>query len=150
MENKSQSSVEYLVIIALTLGIIVPTTYLYFNYGSETNVRIIDAQINQIGRSMIDTAENVYYSGESSKIILQLNMPDNVRNAFIINNRELVLNVTTVLGENEAVFFSAVNITSSSCADSVCSLNDIASVGSQKVKFESVSNGKQVLISKSG
>ena len=149
MKNKSQSSVEYLIIIAITLGIIVPTTYLFFNYGSESNVKLIDAQMNQIGRSMIDAAETVYYSGEGSKIILQLNMPESIANASIIGNRELVFNLTSILGENQAVFFSAVNITSSSCAGMACSLSKITNPGINKVKFESISGGKQVLISNS-
>ena len=149
MANKiAQSSVEYLMIIALTLGIIVPTTYLFFNYGSESNVKLIDSQINQIGRSMIDTAENVYYSGESSKIILEINMPENIKDAFILNNREIVFNITTSLGENQMVFFSAVNVSSLNCIDTACSLSDIAGSGFKKIKFESIMNGNQVLISK--
>lgn len=135
-------------IIALTLGIIIPTTYLFFRYSTESNTKILDSQINQIGRSMIDTAESVYFSGESSKIVLELNMPESVNGVYIIDNRELVFNTTTELGENEAVFFSLVNITSSNCQGSTCSLSEIASLGIKKIKFQSYNNN-QVLISKS-
>ena len=149
MMPKAQTSLEYLMIIALTLGIMVPTTYLFFRYGSESNVKVIDSQINQIGRAIIDTAETVYFSGESSKVILQLNMPENVRDIYIIYERELVFNLTTTIGESEAVFFSSVNITSSDCLNEICSLREIAGVGTKKIKIESVNNGKEVLISKS-
>jgi len=147
LNSRSQSALEYLMIIALTLGIIIPTTYLFFRYSTESNTKILDSQINQIGRSMIDTAENVYFSGESSKIVLELNMPESVNSIYIIDNRELVFNTTTELGENEAVFFSSVNITSSNCQGSTCSLSEIASLGIKKIKFQSYSNN--VLISKS-
>ena len=149
MKAKSQSALEYLMIIALTLGIIVPTTYIFFRYSTESNTKILDSQINQIGRSMIDTAETVYFSGESSKIILELNMPESVNTINIIENRELVFNITTELGENEAVFFSSVNITSSNCQGSICSLEEISGLGIKKIKFQSYNNGKQVLIGES-
>ena len=149
MNAKSQSALEYLMIIALTLGIIVPTTYIFFQYSIESNTKILDSQISQIGRSMIDTAETVYFSGQNSKIVLQLNMPENVNAISIIDNRELVFNVTTSIGESEAVFFSSINITSSSCRGSICSLAEIAGLGIKKVKFQSYNNGSQVLISQS-
>jgi len=150
VKTRAQSALEYLMIIAITLAIIVPTTYLFFSYSSESNVEIIYSQINQIGRSMIEVAETVYYSGESSKVILTLNMPENVRGINIIRNRELVFNITSVVGETEVVFFSAVNISSLSCPTlNLCSLSDISGVGLKKIKFQSIANGNQVLISKS-
>ena len=148
MNAKSQSALEYLMIIALTLGIIVPTTYIFFRYSTESNTKILDSQISQIGRSMIDTAETVYFSGQNSKIVLQLNMPESVNAINIIENRELVFNITTDIGENEAVFFSSVNITSSTCQGPICSLAEIAGLGIKKIKFQSY-NSSQVLISKS-
>ena len=149
MNAKSQSALEYLMIIALTLGIMVPTAYIFFQYSTESNTKILDSQINQIGRSIIDTAETVYFSGQNSKIVLQLNMPESVNDINIINNRELVFNVATDIGEGEAVFFSSINITSSDCQGSICSLAEIAGSGLKKIKFQSYNNGNQVLISRS-
>ena len=149
MNAKSQSALEYLMIIALTLGIMVPTAYIFFQYSIESNTKILDSQINQIGRSIIDTAETVYFSGQNSKIVLQLNMPESVNDINIINNRELVFNVATDIGEGEAVFFSSINITSSDCQGSICSLAEIAGSGLKKIKFQSYNNGNQVLISRS-
>ena len=144
--TKTQSALEYLLIIALVLGIIVPTTYLLFRYTSESNVRIIDSQINQIGRNIIDTAETVYFSGEGSKIILEINMPEGIDNVSILKKRELVFNITTELGATEVVFFSSTDIditsddgTSAECTNDVkCDLSDIAGFGLKKIKIESV------------
>ena len=142
MIAKAQSAVEYLMIIALTLGIIVPTSYLFFRYSSESNVQIVDVQVTQIGRNIIDTAESVYYSGEGSKIVLEINMPENVEDVYIIADRELVFKVITELGETEIVFFSDIDIIIAEDGD----LTDIAGVGRKKVEIQS--DGNQVLIGK--
>ena len=149
LNSRAQSSFEYMMIVALTVAIIVPMTFLFFRYSAESNVKILDSQINQIGRSMVDTAESVFFSGEDSKIVLELNMPDNVNDVYIIDERELIFNVITILGDNEVVFFSDVNITSNSCLDEICSLTEIATSGLKKVRFLSVNEGKEILISKS-
>jgi hypothetical protein len=139
---KAQSALEYLMVIALVLGIIVPVTYLFFNYTSGSNIEIVDAQVNRIGRNIIDTAESVYYSGKSSKIVVELNMPENVEDVYIIAERELVFKVITELGETETVFFSDIDITIAEEGD----LSSLAGSGLKKVKIES--DGTKVLIGK--
>ena len=124
-------------IVALTMGIIIPTAYLVFQYSSESSTQIIDAQINQIGRNIIDTAETVYFSGKGSKIILELNMPKNVIDASILAKRELVFKITSDIGETEAVFFSSVNIPIAEDGD----LSGIAGSGLKKIKIQSVGDG---------
>lgn len=139
---KAQSAFEYLLVIALVMGLIVPITYLFFNYTSGSNIEIVDAQVNQIGRSIIDTAESVYYSGEGSKIVLEISMPENVEDVYILSNRELVFEMSTKIGETEVVFFSSVDIPIAEDGD----LTEIAGFGIKKVKIES--EGTQVLIGK--
>jgi len=156
---KAQSAIEYLMIVALTLGIIVPTAYLFFRFSSESNVQIVDAQIIQIGRSIIDTAQSVYFSGEGSKIVLEVNMPKNVGDVYILANRELVFEIFSEIsetGETEAVFFSStsINITSSDplpdcVADIKCFLSSIAGSGLKKIRIKAidiVGGGTEVLI----
>ena len=135
--SKSQASFEYLLIIALTFAIIVPTTYLFFNYSRESTQEIIDAQITKIGRSIVDSAESIYYSGQGSKTTLELNMPGTLDSAEIIDGKELVFNMSSNFGVSEIVFFSSVNITTSSgCIANVCKLADLTSSGIKKVKLE--------------
>ena len=154
---KSQSALEYLLVIALVLGIIVPTTYLLFRYSSESNAEIVDSRIIKIGRSIIDTAETVYFSGEGAKIVVELTMPEGVDDVHILSNRELVFSITTEIGETESVFFSSVNIpitandgTSAECINNGnCDLSSIAGVGLKKIKIESliINDENQVNIS---
>ena len=136
----SQSSLEYLLIVALTFAIIVPTTYLFYNYSKESSQEIIDAQITNIGRKIIDSSETIFYSGQGSKTVLDLNVPNNIATAEIIDSRELVFNITTPFGISEIVFFSSVNITaiSSNCDANVCKLPGLASPGLKKVKIEAI------------
>ena len=47
---------EYLLVVALTFAIIVPTTYLFYNYSKESSQEITDAQVAQLGRSIVDAA----------------------------------------------------------------------------------------------
>jgi len=145
---KAQSAIEYLMIIALTLGIIVPTTYLFFRYTSESNVEVVYSQVNQIGKTIIDTAETVYFSGKGSKIVLELNMPEGMSDIYILANRELVFKIFSEIGDNELVFFSPANIP---LTEGAGDLKDIASSGLKKIKIEAVddgSGGTEVSISK--
>lgn len=139
--KRSQSSLEYLLVVALTFAIIVPTTYLFYNYSKESSQEITDAQVTRLGKSIVDTAETIFYSGEGSKTILEFNIPDNIGSVVIIDGREVVFNVTSNFGTSEIVFFSPVNMTTinSSCNANICSMPELASSGLKKLKIEAIS-----------
>ena len=162
-KRKGQSALEYLMIIALTLGIIVPTSFLFFRYSSDSNAQIVDSQITQIGRNIMDTSKSVFFSGEGSKIILEVNMPDKVDDIYILANRELVFEIISgysEIGESQAVFFSSANIPLTSLSSGICptvdgaikcDLSAIAGSGLIKIRIQAIddgSGGTQVLIEK--
>lgn len=134
---KAQSSMEYLLVIALTFAIIVPTAYLFYSYSKESSQEISDAQIVKIGKSIVDTASSIFYSGIGSKTVLELNMPSNINSADIIDERELVFNVRTDFGSTDVVFFSSVPIKK---AD-VDRFKKFAESGLKKVKIEAIKEG---------
>ena len=140
-QAKGQVSLEYLLIVALTFAIIIPTTYLFYSYSKESSQEIIDAQITKLGRSITDSSETIFYSGIGSKTTLDLNIPNSINNVLIIDGRELVFNVTTSFGISEIVFFSSVNLTTdgSNCNINVCSIPDLSGEGLKQVRIESVS-----------
>ena len=144
---KAQSAVEYLMIIGITLGIILPTTYLFFRYSSQSNEQIIDSQINQLGKNIIDTAQIVYFSGKDSKIVLELNVPKSIENVKILEKRELVFTRLSEIGENEMVFFSSGDI---KIKPGTGLLEYIASPGLKKIRIQAVDDGSglEVLIEK--
>jgi len=143
MAIKSQSAIEYLLIVALALGFIVPTAYIFFKYAAKSNDEIIDSQITQIGNTIIDTAETVFFSGEGAKILLELRVPKNIIDVDIKSSRELIFNVLSEAGERELVFFSPANIkilsddASPECTLSGdCGLSGLADEGFKKIKVE--------------
>ena len=136
----AQSALEYLLVVALTFAIIVPTAYLFYNYSKESSQEITDAQVTKLGRGIVDAAASIFYSGQDSKTVLELNVPDNIVNAQIIDGRELVFNATSNFGTSEIVFFSSVNITTapSNCVVNVCKLPELGNSGFKKVKIEAI------------
>jgi uncharacterized protein (UPF0333 family) len=139
--KRSQASLEYLLVVALTFAIIVPTTYLFYSYSRESSQEITDAQVTRLGKSIVDTAETVFYSGEGSKTTLDISIPDKIGSVAIIDGREIVFNVTTNFGISEIVFFSPVNMSAagSSCNANICSIPELASSGLKKLKIEVIS-----------
>ncbi|MBI1936429.1 hypothetical protein HYS31_08410 [Candidatus Woesearchaeota archaeon] len=137
-----QSSLEYLIIVAITFAIIVPTTYIFYSYSKESGQEISDAQAARAGKAIVDAAQSIFYSGQGSKTTLELNMPDNVASAVIIDGKELVFNITTNFGVSELVFFSPVSITTSSlnCNGNVCNLPGLGSPGIKKVRIEALAD----------
>ncbi len=133
---------EYMLIVALTLALILPTTYIFYNYSKESSQEITDAQITKLGRSIVDTAASIFYTGSGSRTTLKLDIPKGVSSALIIDGRELVFNVTTSFGVSEAVFFSSVNLTtiSSNCIVNVCRIPELASSGIINLKIEALNN----------
>lgn len=138
--HKSQVSLEYIMIVALTFAIIIPTTYLFFNYSRESSQEVADAQITKIGRSIIDSSETMFYSGEGSRTLLELNIPQGISSASIIDGRELVFNISTSSGTSEIVFFSSVNLTTNGldCLANVCTLTELQQQGFKKVRIEAI------------
>ena len=140
-QAKGQSSLEYILIVAITFVIIVPTTYLFYSYSKGSGAELSDAQITKIGKTMIDTSTSIFYSGQGSKTTLDINIPDKITGAVIIDGRELVFNMTTEFGISQLVFFSQVNLTTTgtNCDKNVCSLPELGNPGFKKVKVEAVS-----------
>jgi uncharacterized protein (UPF0333 family) len=146
---KGQISLEYVLVVALTFAIIVPTTYLFYNYSRDSTTDIIDAQITKIGRGIIDSSEVIFYSGAGSRTTLELNIPEGVKAAYIIDGRELVFNVTTSAGNSEIVFFSAINITTtgSDCIANVCSVQGLAEKGFRRIRLDAINKNSISIVS---
>lgn len=111
MKSKAQVSVEYLFIIGLALGIIIPGSMMLLYYSKESNERILTSQLNQIGTNLINNAEKMYITGKGSWITIELSFPEGTVNAVIMDNSELVITYLTPRGPSTAIFFSDINIT---------------------------------------
>lgn len=149
-QNKTQSSLEYLLVVALTFVIMVPTAYLLYSYSKESAQEIKDSQITQIGKTIVDSAEAIFYSGEGSKTEIELNIPDNVNKVEIIDGRELVFNVRADFGSSDIIFFSppSVKITpAASCSSTTGEIAELKIPGLKKLSITSIRDGSANCIS---
>ena len=88
MSSKSgQAATEYLMVVALISIVIIPTTFLFYNYASDSAEEIDHAQIDKFGRDLVATAETVYYLGSPSKIVFEGRLPANVENIGIVQDQ---------------------------------------------------------------
>ncbi len=79
----AQASMEYIMIAGLVALVIIPTTFIFYRYASDSAEEIDRAQIDKLGRDIVSTAETVYYLGEPSRIVISERLPKNVRNISV-------------------------------------------------------------------
>jgi len=108
--KKGQVSVEYLFILTMALAIIIPGSVLFYNYSKESNEQLVASQINRIGKNIISSAEQMYTIGKDSWVTIEVNFPESTRDAYIVDDSELVITYQTTRGLTEAVFFTDITI----------------------------------------
>ncbi|HHE36896.1 MAG TPA: hypothetical protein ENL16_03730 [Candidatus Woesearchaeota archaeon] len=108
-----QAAFEYLMVVGIALLLIVPGAVLFYNYSVKSGDMLARSKIDLAGSEIIDSVEKVYYIGESSWETIRVDFPDNVRDIYILNNEELVVEYDTSVGVSESVFFSDINMTTS-------------------------------------
>jgi len=118
--RKAQVSVEYMMIIAISLMILLPGIYFFRNYVFESNDNILKGRVTSISSQLLTRAQKMYYYGPPSKTTIQVDMPPQVNAMYILyiddidpNLREynLVFELLTTKGEEELFFESVVPMT---------------------------------------
>lgn len=110
MRKIGQSSVEYLFVVVLALTLILPASFLFFDFSKSSEGSVISAQIDRTGNEILSSAEQVYVIGNGSRVTLELTLPETLTSVKIYDEAELVFKYFAQSGESEAVFFSDVNI----------------------------------------
>lgn len=132
MVKRGQISFEYLIVMGFVSFVLISIIGIafFYTYSFESRARM-DKAFN-LGNDMIYNIESVFYSGEPSKVVVNLYVPEGFKEMKFVNN-SLYLSVTTQSGLNTISFSSKVPI-----HDSV-----LSSVKSGVNKFEiKVYNGK--------
>jgi len=104
---RAQMSVEYLFVVALAMGMILVTAYVFFMQTSDVSEEQQLSTIEIMGNDLLSVARNVYYSGDLSKKTVQYTMPSIVNNIYVADNA-LVFNVTTSGATYDIVYYSDV------------------------------------------
>ena len=110
--NNAQASMEHIMVIAIAFVIILPLVYLFYSYSQSSAENINIARINALGRTIVNSAESIYYLGEPSKITLRESIPEgiskmNITSNFVEGINELTF---TLNGGTDVSFSSNVNI----------------------------------------
>lgn len=155
-EKRGQVSLEYLVILGMALAVLIPATYLFYDYSQSTNERVVRGQIDVIGSKVITQAKAMYALGRNNRVTIDLTIPSPVINVTILDGMELVLTYRSRQGVQDAVYFSDVNITGAymadgspctdHCSDSKWTANPIVS-GAISLRIES--KGDYVVLNQS-
>lgn len=108
--SKAQASLEYFTILGFIIFMTIPLLIIYFDSINDAGDEINARQVLQIARKIADASESVYFLGEPSQTTLKVFIPQNIKNATIIN-KEVVFTIKTKAGISEIVQTSSVNMT---------------------------------------
>ncbi|MBW2965908.1 hypothetical protein KY342_02260 [Candidatus Woesearchaeota archaeon] len=115
--NKAQVSMEYLLIIGFVAAITIPLILIFNSHSAEINENIIANQADNIASKIVDSAESVYYLGNSSRVTFRVYIPKNI-DMITIGNNEVVFFVKKLNGISQVVKYSPVPINGSISSES--------------------------------
>jgi hypothetical protein len=95
--KKSQSSVEMVLVISISLGVIMGILLLIQSYISVSTNNALSNQINNIGLNMADNANLISLYGYPARIEVEYFFPDNINNISVFNqynNNTIYFNVS--------------------------------------------------------
>src|SRR3989344_4069395 len=95
--QKSQVSVEYMLIMGFAALMTIPLVMIYYTYSSDSSDSVAASQAMQIARKIVDSSESVYYLGKPSQTTLKLNFPDKIHSTNL-SSREVVFRMNVKSG----------------------------------------------------
>ncbi len=109
---KAQTAIEYFIIVALALMIIIPyiiySNELLIGYKEENTITLSKNAVSKIGQN----ADWVFSQGEPAKISTEVYIPSGVEQVQFLNNT-IVFKVRTSAGVSDIFYIAATNITGS-------------------------------------
>ncbi len=89
---------EFIMIVAISMMILLPGIYLFRNYAFESNDQILTARLNEISDTVLLKSKKMYYYGPPSKSTIEVDMPPQLGNIYVIANPDNTENVEYYLG----------------------------------------------------
>ncbi len=86
VKKRSQISIEYLLLTGvIVLVIIVPSAYFLFNTANNNVIGTLNNQkAVDLGNNIVQTAKQIYYLGLFSKNIVEIEVPKNLEEMFVM------------------------------------------------------------------
>lgn len=137
--KKSQVSVETLFIVGISTILLIPASYLFYEFLSKSSEEIISNQIDHIGNRFVENSRKMYYYGNNAKIQIDFIFPDKIHNMSIEQNNLLIIEVNTQYGIKEFTYPLKINVTGT--------FNESHyGKGHQSFEFKTINRGEQILI----
>jgi hypothetical protein len=108
--KKGQLSIEYLMILGLSMIVILGAVYIFYAYVQDASSDVVNSRINEIGTRILQQSESIHGIGKGTWIVIDINIPDELVESYIMNNSELVFVTSNTNGVSQSVFFSNINI----------------------------------------
>lgn len=105
--KKSQSSMEFLIILGIAFTFIILLGGIFISYSNSSQKNLNSDQIEKIGDELIAEIEKIYFRGSGNKIQYKANFPNDITNMTLhhrINgaNNFTYLNITQI-GDGQEV-----------------------------------------------
>ncbi|MBN2458051.1 hypothetical protein JXB31_02885 [Candidatus Woesearchaeota archaeon] len=135
--KKSQSSVEMVIVVGISLGVLLVSSFMLYNYALYSTNKIISDRVDDIGKSITQTAQIVDAYGVPARRVVEYNFPRGIKNMTIVGGNVLYFDMQLIGMESTQGYFSEVNITGSF-------LEDDYEEGKKKFRIECI--GEQVIV----
>lgn len=146
-KKRGQSSVEFLMIVAVATALLLPASYFFFSYAQGSTAQISSAQINTAGISIKQGAEEMFGVGPNSWKTIEIRLPDVLIDVGIKNNNELYFTFNTPNGISQNVyFFDRFNISISN--DNDCDIECALDIGAgvNRIRIQSSATTPQLVL----
>ncbi len=110
MAKRGQFATEYLVVAAFMLMALLGGVYFFWTNSPTSST--VHGQVQLMGTTLIDTANDLYFIGKPSKTTLQLIFPPGLTDVYVEPNvsQELIITYETRDGDFEKIFLSRVDL----------------------------------------
>jgi len=105
--KRGQISLEYMIVVSFVVFVVIAMLGVAVFYVSGARDKIKVSQLSTFANKIINSAEEVYFAGEPSKVTITAFLPQGVEYFEVINN-SLIFNITTDSGINRVSFISNV------------------------------------------
>ena len=131
LSRRSQVSVEFMMIIAISMMILLPGIYLFRNYVFESNDQILTSRLDNIADMILLKAKKMHYYGPPSKSTIQIDMPPQIGNMYILSNPDnldnaeyyLMFTLLSSRGPEQVSYYSDVPLKAKEtapCGEDIC------------------------------
>ena len=107
-----QISIEYLVIVGFTLAVILGLSVTFGIYQHHNRMSVISAETQSVARSIVDSAQQVYYYGPPTKTTLKVYFPPQIRDINIYD-KAIVFQLDSGGSTSDIEAVSSVNMSGS-------------------------------------